>query len=89
MWPSVDSVAYENGNPVGQSIPSDEVFKSYIFTPETTSLNNGDGFSMSGQAREFSLHDNTVGNPLEQKVTVHYKKIPTEKSSGDEKIVCL
>jgi hypothetical protein len=89
LWPTVDSITYEDGTPVGQSIPSEKVFLSYVFTPETTSLNNGDGFSMSGEAREFRLHDNSVGDPLEQQVTVHYKKTPTEKSSGDGKIICL
>lgn len=81
MWPTVDSITFEDGNPVGQSIPSDEVSRSYIFTPDTTSLNKGSGFSMSGQARGYSLHGNTVGDPLEQRVTVHYEKVPTEKSN--------
>ena len=81
MWPTVDTITYEDGTPVGQSIPSDKFFKSFIFAPETTSLNNGNGFLMSGHAREFNLYDNTVGDPLEQRVNVHYNKNPREKTS--------
>jgi len=89
MWPTVDSITYENGDPVGKSIPSSEVFRSYLFTPDTISLYSNGCFSMSGQAREYCLHENAVGNPLEQRVTVHYKKVPTKKSNGGAKIACL
>ncbi len=43
---------------------------------------------MSGQVRRFNLTDNTLGDKLEQKVTVHYTNFPIKKSSNG-KIVCL
>ena len=86
-WPDFNSVTFEDGTRVATTIPADEVFRSYIFVPVEAQATDGTGYRMRGTMRPYSLHDNTVGE-LEQKVDIHYNKVPQHKSPNGH-LVCF
>ncbi len=80
-WPDVNSITYQDGTIVGKSIPLKEVFRQYIFVPDEVLITEKNDCSLIGTAREYNPHKNISGEPLEQKINVYYKQIPTKKGS--------
>lgn len=81
MWPSIDTITYDDGTPLGRFLSSNGLFATYLFVPDSVRI-VGESFLMSGQARDFNLGENRLGNQLEQRINVRYEQVPTEKVTG-------
>ncbi len=85
-WPPFNSVTLDDGTRVGDTIPTEHAFGSYIFIPSQAQLTSTNGYSMSGTIKKYNLHDNTLG-ALEQRVYINFDKVPENKTKGS--IGCL
>ncbi|HLC50613.1 MAG TPA: hypothetical protein VJI97_04260 [Candidatus Nanoarchaeia archaeon] len=88
IWPSVDSIIFESGASLGLWVPSGKDYEGYILIPDRTPIKHEQSFSMSGRTMPFNVHENSLGNPLNQRVVVHYKNLPREKVPDSLAVYC-
>jgi hypothetical protein len=65
----------------------DKIFQLYIFKMEDIQINNVHPPILKGYAQPYDLHNNCVGTPLEQKVSLFMKRTPTKKIKSG--LMCL
>ena len=87
LWPEFNQATLEDGTRVGSTILAPEIYRDYIFVPTQAQSMNGNGYRMSGMARPYRLHTNSLGD-LEQKVELHFDNVP-ERKTKDASVLCF
>ncbi len=81
LWGEATGIAFDDGTRFGRLIPEDEVFRSFLFTPTSTSRLESGAYVMKGNVRECEL-GGEPGRALTDQVTVYFDDAPTRKTFG-------
>lgn len=82
MLGNLSKIMFEDGTLVGATLKDGEVYKDYIFTLENVEIQEGQPPILRGQAAEYRLHSNSVGEPLGKRLALSLERVPKTKEKG-------